>query len=180
MSLTALLPLIWAGILSASRSRSMSSSTASISASACLFPFAKDNAERDRMLASIAPFWDGNETWLVLGGGGLLVAFPRAYAIIMPAFYLPTDLDAAGAGVSRRDVRVPRHRAAQTVMECRIRRRLRRSPRSAKVLCSAASSTASRSRTAPTPAARSTGRRRSEFCAGSASSPATRCSARPG
>ena len=41
------------------------------------------------MLASIAPYWDGNETWLVLGGGGLLVAFPRAYAIIMPAFYLP-------------------------------------------------------------------------------------------
>ena len=54
-----------------------------------LFPFAKDDAERDRMLAAIAPFWDGNETWLVLGGGGLLVAFPRAYAIVMPAFYLP-------------------------------------------------------------------------------------------
>ena len=41
------------------------------------------------MMASIAPFWDGNETWLVLGGAGLLVAFPRAYAVIMPAFYLP-------------------------------------------------------------------------------------------
>src|SRR5262249_32293781 len=38
---------------------------------------------------SVAPFWDGNETWLVLGGGGLLVAFPGAYAVIMPAFYLP-------------------------------------------------------------------------------------------
>ena len=54
-----------------------------------LFPFAKAERERDQMVDSIAPFWDGNETWLVLGGGGLLVAFPRAYAVIMPAFYLP-------------------------------------------------------------------------------------------
>ena len=54
-----------------------------------LFPFAKDNAERDQMMASIAPFWDGNETWLVMGGVGLLVAFPLAYAIVMPALYLP-------------------------------------------------------------------------------------------
>ena len=37
------------------------------------------------MMNSIAPYWDGNETWLVLGGAGLLVAFPLAYAIIMPA-----------------------------------------------------------------------------------------------
>ena len=41
------------------------------------------------MMASIAPFWDGNETWLVMGGVGLLVAFPLAYAIVMPALYLP-------------------------------------------------------------------------------------------
>ena len=41
------------------------------------------------MMRSVAPFWDGNETWLVLGGGGLWVAFPRAYAVVMPAFYLP-------------------------------------------------------------------------------------------
>src|ERR1043165_2235513 len=54
-----------------------------------LFPFAKSDEDRDLMINSIAPFWDGNETWLVLGGGGLLVAFPRAYAVIMPALYLP-------------------------------------------------------------------------------------------
>ena len=54
-----------------------------------LFPFARNEIERDQMMRSIAPFWDGNETWLVLGGGGLLVAFPRAYAVIMPALYLP-------------------------------------------------------------------------------------------
>jgi cytochrome d ubiquinol oxidase subunit II len=41
------------------------------------------------MMDSVAPFWDGNETWLVLGGGGLWVAFPKAYAVIMPALYLP-------------------------------------------------------------------------------------------
>jgi len=54
-----------------------------------LFPYAEEDQEQDQMIASIAPFWDGNETWLVLGGGGLLVAFPQAYAVIMPAFYLP-------------------------------------------------------------------------------------------
>src|SRR5262249_22184277 len=54
-----------------------------------LFPFAKEDKERDQMINSIAPFWDGNETWLVLGGGGLWVAFPRAYAVVMPALYLP-------------------------------------------------------------------------------------------
>jgi cytochrome d ubiquinol oxidase subunit II len=54
-----------------------------------LFPFARSERERDQMIGSIAPFWDGNETWLVLGGAGLLVAFPRAYAVIMPAVYLP-------------------------------------------------------------------------------------------
>jgi cytochrome bd ubiquinol oxidase subunit II len=54
-----------------------------------LFPYAAEEHERDQMISSIAPFWDGNETWLVLGGGGLLVAFPQAYAVIMPALYLP-------------------------------------------------------------------------------------------
>ncbi len=51
--------------------------------------FASDEAERTRLTASIEPVWDGNETWLVLGGGGLFAAFPLAYAILMPAFYLP-------------------------------------------------------------------------------------------
>lgn len=51
-----------------------------------LFP-AFDRAERGRAMNSIAPVWDGNETWLVLGGGGLLAAFPLAYAIILPGTY---------------------------------------------------------------------------------------------
>ncbi len=54
-----------------------------------LFPFARERAERDVMMNSIAPIWDGNETWLVLGGGGLLAAFPLAYATLLPALYLP-------------------------------------------------------------------------------------------
>jgi cytochrome d ubiquinol oxidase subunit II len=54
-----------------------------------LLPFAPTEKCRDTMLNSIAPFWDGNETWLVLGGGGLFAVFPKAYAIIMPALYVP-------------------------------------------------------------------------------------------
>src|SRR6185437_12643916 len=54
-----------------------------------LFPSARNEAERGQLMRSIGPFWDGNETWLVLGGAGLLVAFPTAYAVIVPANYLP-------------------------------------------------------------------------------------------
>ncbi len=57
-----------------------------------LFPFAPSDQCRDRMMNSVAPFWDGNETWLVLGGGGLFAAFPLAYALLMPAFYIPVIL----------------------------------------------------------------------------------------
>lgn len=57
-----------------------------------LFPFAPSDRCRDKMMNSIAPFWDGNETWLVLGGGGLFAAFPLAYAIVMPALYIPMIL----------------------------------------------------------------------------------------
>lgn len=57
-----------------------------------LFPFAASPADRDVMMDSIAPVWDGNETWLVLGGGGLFAAFPLAYAAIMPALYIPVIL----------------------------------------------------------------------------------------
>jgi cytochrome d ubiquinol oxidase subunit II len=54
-----------------------------------LFPFAGSPAERDVMMDSVAPIWDGNETWLVLGGGGLFAAFPFAYSAVMPALYIP-------------------------------------------------------------------------------------------
>jgi cytochrome d ubiquinol oxidase subunit II len=54
-----------------------------------LFPLIAVGRDRDTAMNSIAPVWDGNETWLVLGGGGLLAAFPLAYAIILPALYVP-------------------------------------------------------------------------------------------
>ena len=57
-----------------------------------LFPFADGEREKDTMMNSVAPIWDGNETWLVLGGGGLFAVFPLAYAVIMPALYMPIIL----------------------------------------------------------------------------------------
>ncbi|HWD67834.1 MAG TPA: cytochrome d ubiquinol oxidase subunit II [Caulobacteraceae bacterium] len=52
-----------------------------------LFPRFAVGGERDQAMNAIAPVWDGNETWLVMGGGGLFAAFPLAYAIILPATY---------------------------------------------------------------------------------------------
>lgn len=54
-----------------------------------LFPMARDDDARTLMMTSVAPVWDGNETWLVLGGLGLLAVFPLAFAIVMPAVYFP-------------------------------------------------------------------------------------------
>ena len=56
---------------------------------AILFPFFPEKADRNVMMNSVAPVWDGNETWLVLGGGGLFAAFPLGYAVLMPALYTP-------------------------------------------------------------------------------------------
>lgn len=54
-----------------------------------LFPFFCHQQDRDLMMKSVAPFWDGNETWLVMGGVGLFAAFPLAYSILLPALYIP-------------------------------------------------------------------------------------------
>lgn len=54
-----------------------------------LFPFVPDKGERDLMMNTVAPVWDGNETWLVLGGAGLFAAFPLAYSVVLSALYLP-------------------------------------------------------------------------------------------
>lgn len=57
-----------------------------------LFPFFKNKTDRETAMNTIAPIWDGNETWLVLGGGGLFAVFPLAYAVILPALYMPIIL----------------------------------------------------------------------------------------
>ena len=54
-----------------------------------LYPFVSDRHDRDVMMNTVAPVWDGNETWLVLGGAGLLAAFPLAYSVVLSALYLP-------------------------------------------------------------------------------------------
>lgn len=57
-----------------------------------LFPFIKGKMERDTMMNTVAPVWDGNETWMVLGGAGLFAAFPIVYATLLSALYLPITL----------------------------------------------------------------------------------------
>lgn len=57
-----------------------------------LFPFTQSEAERDKMMNSVAPVWDGNETWLVFGGAVLYGAFPIAYGLLLPILYMPLML----------------------------------------------------------------------------------------
>jgi cytochrome d ubiquinol oxidase subunit II len=61
-----------------------------------LFPFIRDGEDRDVMVNSVAPVWDGNETWLVLGGAALFGAFPLAYAVIVDALTIPLSLMLVG------------------------------------------------------------------------------------
>ena len=82
------LPVIWAGLIGTAVALYVILDGFDLGIG-ILFPFSDNERERDQMMRSVAPFWDGNETWLVLGGGGLWVAFPQAYAVIMPALYIP-------------------------------------------------------------------------------------------
>ena len=85
------LPLIWAGIIAVAVLLYVLLDGFDLGVG-ILFPFARNRADRDVMIDTIAPVWDGNETWLVLGGGGLFAAFPKAYAALLPALYLPIIL----------------------------------------------------------------------------------------
>jgi cytochrome d ubiquinol oxidase subunit II len=85
------LPLIWAGLIAVAVLLYVMLDGFDLGIG-ILFPFAGSSAERDTMMATVAPVWDGNETWLVLGGGGLFAAFPFAYAALLPALYIPIIL----------------------------------------------------------------------------------------
>ncbi len=82
------LPLIWAGLLSLAVFIYVALDGFDLGVG-LLFPFLADDKERDTAMNTVAPVWDGNETWLILGGGGLFAAFPLAYAVVMPALYAP-------------------------------------------------------------------------------------------
>jgi cytochrome d ubiquinol oxidase subunit II len=89
--LPVILPLVWAAILALAVFLYVLLGGYDLGLGV-LFPVAPSHKDRDAMMASVAPFWDGNETWLVLGGGGLLAAFPLAYSIMLPALYIPIIL----------------------------------------------------------------------------------------
>jgi cytochrome bd ubiquinol oxidase subunit II len=82
------LPLAWVGILGVAVAMYVVLDGFDLGLG-ILFPLSPLEADRDVMMNSVAPFWDGNETWLILGGGGLLVAFPMAYGVILSGLYLP-------------------------------------------------------------------------------------------
>ncbi len=80
------LPTIWAGLIALAVLAYMLLDGFDLGLG-MLFAVEHREEDRDVMVNTIAPVWDGNETWLVLGGGGLLAVFPLAYAVIMPAMY---------------------------------------------------------------------------------------------
>ena len=82
------LPFIWAGIIAFAVLAYVILDGFDLGVG-ILFPFFPEKRHRDIMMNTVAPVWDGNETWLVLGGGGLLAVFPLAYATILPALYAP-------------------------------------------------------------------------------------------
>ena len=86
-----LLPLVWAAILALAVFLYVLLGGYDLGLGV-LFPLAPSHKDRDAMMGSVAPFWDGNETWLVMGGGGLLAAFPLAYSVMLPALYIPIIL----------------------------------------------------------------------------------------
>ena len=145
-----------------------------------LYGFAPDRAARNLVMNSIAPVWDGNETWLVLGGVGLLAAFPLAFAIIIPAVYFPILMMLLALVFRGRGLRIPlpRRRAPDLWDHgFAIGSALAASRRAS---CLAPSFRALRSKGGNSSAARSISSRRSRSSPASPCCSATLCSARAG
>jgi len=88
MNLEIVLPIVWAGILGIAVIMYILLDGFDLGVG-ILFPMTKDVHDRDVMMNTVAPVWDGNETWLVLGGACLYGAFPLAYSTLLPSFYIP-------------------------------------------------------------------------------------------
>ncbi len=84
--MSTMLPTIWAGLIAVAVLAYVLLDGFDLGVG-LLFAVEQHEEDRDTMVNTVAPVWDGNETWLVLGGGGLFAVFPLAYAIIMPAMY---------------------------------------------------------------------------------------------
>lgn len=91
METHALLPVVWFGIIGFAVMMYVLMD-GFVLGIGVLAVFAEEERQLDQMMNTAAPVWDGNETWLVLGGAGLLAAFPKAYAILLSALYLPVLL----------------------------------------------------------------------------------------
>ena len=144
------LPLIWAGLIAFAVLLYVVLDGFDLGVG-ILFPFVTNESDRDQMMNSVAPVWDGNETWLVLGGGGLFAVFPLAYAIVMPALYVPLIvmlLALIFRGVAF-EFRFKTHGAASSLWDWRVRRRLDARHLRARHCARRAWCRASRSRAAP-------------------------------
>lgn len=88
MDMVVQLPLIWACVIAFGVTMYVLLDGFSLGVG-ILFPFTSSDTDRDTMMNTVAPVWDGNQTWLVLGGASLFGAFPRAFSLLLPALYLP-------------------------------------------------------------------------------------------
>lgn len=86
-----ILPVIWFGVIGFAVAMYIILDGFSLGIG-ILFPFAKSNQNRDLMMSTVMPVWDGNQTWMILAGAGLYGAFPVVYATVLPALYLPLIL----------------------------------------------------------------------------------------
>jgi cytochrome bd-type quinol oxidase subunit 2 len=100
------LPLIWAGLLAIAVAMYVVVDGFDLGVG-IMFTSARSENWRDRMMLSVAPIWDGNETWLILGGGGLFAVFGMAYWVLLPALYIPLLVMLIALDLPRCRLRVP-------------------------------------------------------------------------